>query len=245
MKIFFFIIVASGLFFAIYHTARIRTLIQIGNQLAESAIPYEQHPENPRFRILTIGDSSVVGTGSQIPQLTVAGRLGNAFPDADIINAGVNGMRAIALLDALSAYQDTRFDLIVIHIGGNDIVRFTNLSELDSRVRNAMTLASTMTDSIILLHGGNVGSAPFFPPGTHELYKKRTAAVRKRYIQIAKDFDAVQYVDLFREGDADPYIQDPATFYAGDSFHPSSAGYGDWYKYVLMAIEKTPFYQNR
>jgi hypothetical protein len=149
-----------------YQTIRTRYYISIGIRLADSAVKYEQHPVNPTLRILTIGDSSVVGTGSTDPALSVAGRLGADYPTADITNLGVNGTRTQELIERFQSIQDQHYDLIIIHTGGNDIVHFTKMADIESGLRQVLDLATPLSDSVIVLHGGNIGSSKLFPAPT-------------------------------------------------------------------------------
>lgn len=228
------------LIYAAIQYVRTRHYINIGNGLAEVAVKFEQQVDKPSARILTIGDSSVVGTGSTDSSLSVAGRLGAAYPNADIVNLGVNGTRTPELVERFATLEGERFDLIVIHTGGNDIVRFTNLDELETTLRTVLDQATALSNSVVLLHGGNVGTSKLFPAGTRWLFTRRTKRVRKLFMPIAEE-KGVYYVDMFREGNTDPFRADPDTFYSEDYFHPSAAGYGDWYSFIEKTIATTSF----
>lgn len=214
--------------YAAYQSIRTRYYISIGIGLANAAVKYEQHPPNPTIRILTIGDSSVVGTGSTNPLLTVAGRLGADYPTADITNLGVNGTRTQELIERFTGIQDQKYDLILIHTGGNDIVHFTSMADIESGLNQVLDVATIMSDDVIVLHGGNVGSSKLFPAPTRWIFTYRTKKVREIFIRVAAE-KGVHYVDLFREGKADPFVADPKKYYGADYFHPSADGYGDWY----------------
>ena len=192
------------------------------------------------MRILNIGDSSVVGTGSADEKLSVAGRLGADYPKATVVNLGVNGTRTKQLIERFDGIADQRFDLIVIHTGGNDIVRFTPYAELEESLRVVLDKATKLSDSVVLLHGGNVGTSRLFPSPVRWVYTKRTSAVRDIWQRVSEE-KGVYYVDLWRRFEDDPFHIDPATYYSADMFHPSGAGYGDWYRHVAEVIPLTPF----
>ncbi len=242
------IIIALVLSLAIYSTFQyFRTghFIKIGESLAEEAKtrPFEQHPKNPTARILNIGDSSVVGTGSKDEKLSVAGRLGADFPTAEIINLGINGTKTKELIERFQNIQDQRFDLIVIHTGGNDIVRFTPLDELEESLMVTLDLANNITDSVIILHGGNVGTSRLFPIPMRWIYTYRTSKVRDIWKKVSIEKN-VHYVDLWRKFKEDPFHVDPDKYYSPDIFHPSGEGYGDWYRHIKEIILKTKFNKN-
>lgn len=226
--------------YVIVEIIRTRYYITIGIGLANAAVPYEQHPSNSTHKILTIGDSSVVGTGSLDPTLSVAGRLGSEYPTADITNLGVNGTRTNELIERFRNIKHTRYDLIIIHTGGNDIVHFTRMSAIESGLKEVLDLANQLSDSVIVLHGGNVGSSKLFPAPTRWIYTYRTKKTREMFMRIASE-KGVHYVDLYRERDDDPFEQDPKRYYAADYFHPSSEGYGVWYSGIQEILPDTAF----
>lgn len=213
---------------------RTRHFISIGEGLAAEAVAYEQHPEDPSERVLFIGDSSAVGTGSSEPALSTAGRYGANHPNADIRNLAVNGSKTHELVPRLTALDGQQFDLIVIQIGGNDIVRFTDASEQEASLRSVLEIASTLSDRVLVLHGGNVGTSKLFPAGTRWIFTRRTRATREMYLRVLPEYGAY-YVDIFYEPKDDPFSRDAKKYYSPDNFHPSEHGYGLWYE----EIEKT------
>lgn len=225
--------------YVIVQYARTRYYIHIGIALAEAAVAYEQHPDNPTQNILVIGDSTVVGTGAMQAADSTAGLLGKDYPTADITNKGVNGSRVADLVDRFTEFEDDQFDLVLIQIGGNDIVRFTNLADLETNLNTVFTEANRVGKEVIILHCGNLGTAKLLPLGTRWIFTQRTAKVRAIYQRLAPQYQAA-YIDLWRLGDSDPFANDPDTFYAADYFHPSSAGYADWYAHIKLALPKFP-----
>lgn len=221
--------------YVIVQYIRTRYYIHIGIALAEAAVAYEQHPDNPTQNILVIGDSTAVGTGAMEPADSTAGLLGKDYPTADITNKGVNGSRVADLVDRFTELEDDQFDLVLIQIGGNDIVRFTNLDVLETDIKTVLTEANRVGKQVIILHCGNLGTATLLPLGTRWLFTQRTAKLRAIYQRLAPQYHA-QYVDLWRLGADDPFAHDPSTYYAADYFHPSSAGYADWYAHIKLAL---------
>lgn len=214
---------------------RTRHYIQIGIALAEQAVPYEQHPANPSLHFLVIGDSTAVGTGASRPEDSTAGRLGKDYPTADIVNKGVNGSKVAALPERFTEFKDDQFDLVLIQIGGNDIVRFTDPAAIERDLKTTLTEANRVGKQVILLHCGNFGTAKLLPVGSRWIFTNRTAKIRTLYQRIAPEYDAA-YIDLWRVSSDDPFARDPDTYYAADYFHPSSAGYEDWYQHIKVEL---------
>lgn len=206
------------------HTTR---LIRIGEGLAAAAVPFSRQTTSSQ-RILIIGDSTAVGTGASSPETSLAGLLGNHYPNASIENRGVNGAKIADLKPRFESIANERYDLIEIHIGGNDIVRFTNVKDIEQDLNNVLAQAKKLSDNVILITSGNVGTSVLFPAPSRFLFTKRTRQVREIFIRVAKIHD-VSYVDLFHEAAEDPFAKDPAKYYAADFFHPSDAGYQFWF----------------
>lgn len=214
---------------------RSRHYVNIGIGLANQTVAFEQHPALPSARILMIGDSTVVGTGASQPQDSTAGLLGRDYPTAEIINRGVNGARVADVMTRFTEFTDDEFDLVLIQIGGNDIVRLTNLADLETNLNTVLTEANRVGKQVIILHCGNLGTAKLLPLGTRWIFRQRTAKLRAIYQRLAPHYHT-QYVDLWRLGDDDPFAHDPSTYYAADYFHPSSTGYADWYAHIKLTL---------
>lgn len=233
-------VLAALLLFATYQFFRTRHYIAIGEAQAAAAVPYSQENSNATFRILIIGDSTVVGTGAEDPQHSVAGYLGADFPNAELVNLGVNGTRTHGLIERFEGIQDQHFDLILIHTGGNDIVYNTDRTELAKDLATVLDLAKNIGDEVLLLSCGDVGTGLLFPFGTRWIFTARTKAVREIFMPLAES-KGVHYVDLFRSPKDDHFAQDPDRYYSPDYFHPSGAGYRDWYEHVKIVLEGLSF----
>lgn len=235
-KIILILLLALG-FYSVYQYRRTRHFITLGQAEAAKAVRYEQHPRNPTMRILFAGDSTAVGTGASSPEESVAGLFGKKYPTAEIVNVGVNGARMRDLQNQLKQVQGQKFDLVVIHAGGNDIVRFTRLEDMEVDFQSVLKEAKKLSDTVVALHGGNVGTARLFPAGTRWLMAIRTSGTRNIFLRVVKE-NGVHYVDLWRRGKDDPFFADPDKYYAIDHFHPSSVGYKDWFDHITLVLEK-------
>lgn len=228
--------------FVIYQYSQTRKFITIGRELATAAEQdtYSQTVNNAQSRILYIGDSTVVGTGTSHNEYSLPALVGKEFPNTTIVNAGINGLKTKGLVDQLHTYSENKsYDLIIIDIGGNDIVRFTRLDALEKDINTALSLAKENADHVLFLHGGNVGSSRLLPYGTRWLFTKRTRQVREIWKEAARDTgEQTVFIDIFREKDEDPFVKDPMTYYSRDMFHPSNEGYKDWYTFISPELHK-------
>ena len=127
-------------------------------------------------------------------------------------------------------------DVLLIEIGGNDIVNRTPLADVEMRLKKVMTLAAPIADQMIIFHSGNVGTSKLLPWPSRWFFRRRTLAVREIYQRNITD-PKFHYIDMFRNHAEDPYYQDPAQYYSPDFFHPSAAGYKDWYNLMRQQAE--------
>ncbi len=226
---------------AIYTAIRTTILIRKSGALVAASSKYERLSSRPSHTFLFLGDSTTVGTGSENPELSVAGRFGAAFPSASIYNRGINGQKihelAQSFTAASAAEQQTpaRFDLIMIQIGANDIIRFTPTDKIEANLDALLTEAKTKSDRVVILHSGNLGLSPFFPRYLGWIWTMRSKQVRSIYMRLAEKHDVV-YVDLFEEKNSDELSKDTKKYYAADYLHLTGAGYGIWFDKIMQAM---------
>ena len=231
------VVVIFAILFVTWQYARTRHFIRIGEGLAAEANAYSQVPEKADLKFLTIGDSSAVGVGASSSAISVAGLLGKDYPNASIKNLGVNGARVADLPSRLQAEAGNRYDLVLIHIGGNDVVRRTDIGDIERDMRKVIDLAKKLTNQVVILHGGDIGEAYLLPLGSRWWFGRRTHQVRDLYIKLAEEKD-VKYADILREKGfrGDDFHQFPQKTFAEDKFHPSDFAYAYWYEQVRKQI---------
>lgn len=218
----------------VFEVWQFRHRLQISSTLVSAATPYTSSRTKGVERVLVAGDSTAVGVGAANPELSIAGRLQEIYPDVSIDVVGKSGYKAAQLLAELEKI-DSSYDLILLQIGGNDIIRFTNLSQLERTIEQLFTQAKRLSDTQILMTSGNVGLAPFFPFPLTSLYTYRTLQVRELFASTAKEYGIV-YVDLFEKRKDDPFARDPEKYYATDMLHPSGEGYALWFEKLQQVL---------
>lgn len=210
-----------------YQYATVRGAIQKSRALIATPAPYEQHPANPSLRVLVAGDSTGAGVGSA-PEGSIAGRLGALLPEADITNHAESGSRLKDLNQVLEDIHE-HYDLVLLQIGANDIIRATPLEEVRNEIRAALKHADRLGERTIIMTAGNVGLSPVFVWPFSAIVSARTKEVRTIFMQEAAAHGAV-YVDLYKDRKDDVFITDVPRYFAPDRFHPSADGYGVWFE---------------
>ncbi|MBN2688104.1 MAG: SGNH/GDSL hydrolase family protein [Deltaproteobacteria bacterium] len=229
MKQLLLIILVAFIGFFLFQTSLLVWRFHKGVRFADQSVPFEAVNPASRARILVVGDSTGVGTGASRPQDSIAGRLYQDNPHITVVNRSINGARVEDILRQVSRDDDGEFDIVLVQVGGNDILRFTPIDRLHDMIKRVLEEAGRRGRHVIFISTGNVGLAPaFFPPLTW-IYSSRTRKVRALFIEEAAYAD-VEYVDLFKEKDEDPFLRDPEVYYATDYLHPGSEGYRLWYE---------------
>ena len=232
-------IILGVIFLVILYTIiRTSILIKKSSLLISQAHKYERIIPNASSTFLFIGDSTTVGVGSETAEESIPGKFGEKFPLATIINEGVSGQKIRELLETLSTTSSRQtVDVLVIQIGANDIIRFTKLDDIKNDLDALLSKTKKISKKVIILHSGNVGAAPFFPPYLSWIWTERTRLVREIYINETKKYN-VSYVDLFEERKDDIFLTDPNKYYASDKLHPTSEGYAIWFNKINKVLEK-------
>lgn len=233
------ILIACIAAYALHSYTQFQAAVVRGTAMAARAIPFERKLPNASMRILIAGDSTAVGTGAADPEQSTAGRFGEEYPEAEILNLGRNGKLVHELLQEIKEQKDSlgKFDIIVLQIGGNDITHFTPIQELDPDVRELLTLARTLSEKVIVLHTGDLGRSPIFPWPINWIISRQTRLVRDVYLKATKE-TKTHYVDLYLLKTDDEFHTDKSRYYATDSFHLSGDGYGIWYREIKKVLMK-------
>ena len=208
--------------------------LRIGDALADGAVAFERKTQPHAPAVLVVGDSTGVGTGAATPGDSIAGRLGAAFPHVSIVNRAVNGARTLDVIMQLAGAGQGRYDLVLVHAGGNDVLRRTPLRALEPQVDALMRLARKLSSNVIVTTIPNIGLLPLFFPPLSWMISRRSRQVCALYAASARRHGA-HYLDFFHERGACPLTSDPRRYFASDGLHPSN----ECYKYVFESMMKS------
>lgn len=178
--------------------------------------------------ILILGDSTGYGTGASNASKSIAGRIGSDFPSYSITNNSKNG-RTIEELVSVTDSITGNHELILLQIGGNDILHKRDSTVVESELRTIVERLSAHTENLVMLSTGNVGGASALSDMESAYYERITRVFRDMFIQVSTD-TTLTYVDLFVEPENDPFVTEPEIYLSVDGLHPSNAGYDLWYQ---------------
>ncbi len=208
--------------------------VRQGRELSARSRRFERHITGGVPRILILGDSTAVGTGVSDPEKSIAGRFAADFPNADVWNAAANGKRVGELEKDFPDVPAESFDLVLLQIGANDILRGTPIERFTASLRAVFAQANAAGTHVVALHSGNIGLAPIFPWPVSSILSARTATYREVYMRVAEEH-GVAYVDLFTDAAHDP-LAGPG-HYASDDLHLTGKGYGHWYTQIRETMD--------
>ena len=220
----------------VWRWAQLVQYMRIGDQLSESAVAFERRGTQHAPAVLVVGDSTGVGTGAAKPEESIAGRLAARFPKVSIVNRAANGARTLDVIMQLAESGPGRYDLVLVHVGGNDVLRRTPLRALAPQVEALVRIARKLSPNVIVTTIPNLGLLPMFFPPLSWWLSRRSRQVCELYAAAAREHGA-HYVDFFRERGECPLANDHERYFARDGLHPT----GDLYGYVFDAlIASTP-----
>jgi lysophospholipase L1-like esterase len=223
------------LIIGIFDANKMFLLVKKSELLIADTEPFERKIPLAPMTILVLGDSTAYGTGSEKNELSTAGRLGHLYPEASIKNLAVNGLRLAGLLDLISNLPvKEHYDLVLVQIGANDIIRLTKMNDIRRDAESVFKELSLKTDKLVILHAGDIGDVQFFPLYLSPILSKRSKEVRDVYQSLAIKYKA-NYVNLIDSPVSKKLRSDPEKYYANDLLHLSGEGYGLWFD----EIEKT------
>lgn len=209
----------------VFDAGRFSLRVRGGQRVRATALRFERIVPNATTRILIAGDSVAFGTGADKPEDSIAGLFGQDFPNAEIVNVGVNGQKLGGVAATLAPLAGQRFDLVVLICGGNDVLRFTPLAQLNHDAKAAVAAARTL-GPVVWMPEGNLGNAPLFPRWISWLLNRRSTQARAVFRSASA---GASYVDVFLDHRHDPRHKDASRYYSADRFHPAAAGYRYWY----------------
>ena len=213
--------------------------IGVADALVEVATPYEQAAPSPTHRILILGDSTAVGVGAA-QQHSVAARLGSKLPQAQITNRAVSGWQVADLEQVFRPGEDERYDLILIHIGANDVLQATPIDAVRRDLRTVLQRARQAGDMVVHISSGDIGDAPIFLPPAGYVLSQRTKQYREVFLETNQEA-GTHYVDIYHLEQGDTTAYDPTMIFAADGLHPGKASYHFWFDSIVSTMGQAGF----
>ncbi len=193
-------------------------------------------------RILILGDSTGVGVGATRPEESIAGLLAADFPDADVVNVSESGAKVATTLAQVRACaeQNLHFDLALLHVGGNDVVRATPTAKLSDDCEQLLDELGRLADRSLWLGPPNLASTPLFTPPFSWVVAARSRAATAIFIECAARH-GITFVNFSSPEHEAQFVRARAEHFAADRFHPSSSSYRYGWSVARRAVEFNAF----
>lgn len=205
--------------------------LKAGDRLADAAVAFERAGKAHAPSVLVVGDSTGVGTGATRPEDSIAGRLAATFPDVSIVNRARNGAKTLDAIMQLADEAGHHYDLVLVHVGGNDALRATPIRALAPQVDALMRRALRISNHVVVTTLPNIGLLPIFFPPLSWWFSRRSRAVSTMFAREATRH-RVHYVDFFHSRPTPQFHRKALQYFACDGLHPSS----DLYRYVYETV---------
>lgn len=205
--------------------------IKAGGKLSKEALSFERITPKADKQVLFIGDSVAFGTGANDPGNSLAGLLAKDYPNVSIQNRAINGLKTGGLLDMSNeiSKENNHYDLIIITIGGNDVIRMDNLVVSFANIIKITEKLSEISDHIAMYTTGNLGESNIFPNFIKPIFYFRSKNLRNKVASLASNNSKLTYVDLFEPKQIGLDNGAKENFEAEDKLHLNKVGYEFWY----------------
>lgn len=187
--------------------------------------------------VLVMGDSSCTGPGLSHPDEIWVRQTASDVADlgflVDVDSTAVGGATVADLLaEQLSRVPRARYDVALVSIGGNDVLKGTILRTFEQDLERLVRMLDERADLVVLSGVGDVGTIPRLLPPLRDLLRGRAKRFDAAHARVASRHDAVK---------ADQWASAPGVFadpsiFTPDHFHPGPIGHRAWADIATNAL---------
>ncbi len=193
--------------------------------------PSAPKPPGRPVRIVVLGDSLAFGTGASAPRnafiFRAFLRVRAQHPNSRIDNYAIGGSTAADVLRLqVPRLAHARADVVVICVGGNDVVHRIAAADFARTYANLVAQVRALQPHAAVVCCGvpDVGLSPLFTGADHDavtrLSRLNDAAIRSIAQRASATFVDLYATTLREHGDVNRFLSE-------DRFHPSDAGYAE------------------
>ena len=211
------------------------------------AFPAHAEDRTPRWigsgsplRYLILGDSTAAGVGGDYEKGIAVGTAEGLARDGrrvELVNLSVSGARIHDVLTKQLPKAQGKFDLVLLDVGANDVIRLTPSSrfERDFEETVKQILTAHCSARVVVTGSPDMGAPPRIPRLLRPL-----AAFRTRRINVIANRMADRYDLTFAPIAAatGPLFRKDRSLFDADRFHPNDAGYATWIPVLNTALRK-------
>lgn len=224
--------------YAGFTVARIRQVGKLSRRVVKTTKPFQRLTGSKH--VLVLGDSTMFGAGIKDPANSIGGLLAERFPDATVETLAKIGNCVKDISGQMQSATFDHYDLIVIGVGGNDIVKLSRYSAVHASLQTTLAELSGRADKIVLCNCVNLANIGFFLFPLNRYFGHRSYRMSQLFAEVVCDFPNVRFADFYRPRKNDHYTKKTrAQFVAEDAFHPSD--YANRFFFELIMREYDQF----
>lgn len=182
-------------------------------------------PADP-FRFVVLGDSIAHGTGAARPDDALGPRVSRMLVAegfaVDLTVLAVPGAVSRDLAPQVRRALAVRPDLALVVIGANDLARFVPPASAAADLATAVAGLRGAGSAVVAVPAPDLALVPWVPAAYRPLVTAACAQLQRRQVAVVREHGG--WAAEIAEEVGAAFSADPSLF-AGDRFHPSSAGY--------------------
>jgi lysophospholipase L1-like esterase len=187
----------------------------------------------PRLRLLIIGDSSAAGVGATTQDRALSGQLVGHLASGFRVSwqlEAMTGATTRSTLERLSHLTPTRFDVVVVALGVNDVTRAVPVQRWITQQKALHDILKRRFNATHLVVSGvpPMGLFPLLPHPLKWVLGCQAARLDRALATVASKANGIHHVPV-------AFPHDPK-FAAEDGFHPSEAAYAVWGQHLAGLI---------
>ncbi|MBU2103771.1 hypothetical protein KKD81_01270 [Patescibacteria group bacterium] len=226
MRILYISLGILGLVLLCYWAINFYLTVQVSKKIIENTVPYTKEGEGDA--VLVLGDSTAVGIGARVPEESVAGLVAEYIGAGSLENYARSGAEVKDLSEQITRAQRSEYRLILIQIGGNDIIRFHSAKETARELAEVLQELPT-SEKVVVISAGDVGGATLFPYPVRPFHTRLNKKFHAAFEEVVTAAGHT-YVNFGKSPATQKINNDPKTYLSADGLHPSSAGYKLWFE---------------
>ena len=192
----------------------------------------------PVLRIAALGDSAVTGQGLESVDDTwlrvVARRLSDRY-HVILRSFAVGGAKSRDVLEVqVPAAEQNRYDLSIVSVGSNDILRMVPVWQFERRLDEIVVRLKAVSRAVILFGIGDLGSIPRFPYPVDRIAAGSGHLADRVHHRVAER-NGVSKIDQWALTTS--AFNSGLDMFASDLFHPSARGHLVWADALMSTVE--------
>lgn len=233
MRTTLFVLGGLALLLIAYWGVKFFMTLQVSKKIINSTVAFEKMGEGENT-VLVLGDSTAVGIGADRPEESVAGRVSSFVMADSLENYAVSGAVTNDLNEQRKNALLSRYRLVLIQIGGNDIIRFKSSESAGEQLREAIQNLPE-SEKVVVISAGDVGGATLFPWPVRPFHTRLNNEYHKTFAKVAAE-EGVTYVNFGNSPATKQINEKPEVYLAADGLHPSSEGYRLWFEEIQSSL---------